>query len=241
MKNIVALQTARAGSKSVPNKNMADYQNLPLFIHNLINARRCTLINQVYVSTDDKSILEHDFEFKETYKTIKRPASLCKDNSSHQETIVHGLDYIEDDMGKKVDILVVLLGNTPHAYTHDLQDAIAKFQKDFDKWDSCMSVGVFNMFNPYRAFHQLQDGSIVPIVDSSFTDFMSNRQNRSNKDAFGDTYFFNGSFWLLKPDVLRKNEGKSVFPWLGNKIMPFEQNSECQEIDDFWQLKLLKG
>ena len=238
--NIIALQTARKGSKSVKDKNVYMYQNLPLFLHNLINSKNCKLINDVYVSTDDERILNYEWDFKNTYKTIKRPTKLCQDNSSHLETMIHGLNAIEQDLGKEVDILVVLLGNTPHAYTCDLTDAIEKFQEKFDDFDSCMSVSKMNYFNPFRSFHQLMDGSIVPIVSHNVAEFLSNNKNLNDKNCFGDIMFFNGSFWILKRETLMKHNGKSVFPWLGNKVLPFIQKSKFQEIDSEWQLKLLE-
>jgi len=233
---ISALQTARAGSKSVPNKNTHIYDDKPLFLHNLIQSSRCSLINGgVYVSTDDKRILDYEWGYNDIYKTIKRPAKLCKDDSSHLDAMLHGLTAIEKDIKKRVDVIVVLLGNTPHAYTNSLTEALEQFQTNFYEFDSCMSVGKYNMFNPYRAFGRCTDGAVRPIVDHTVT----NRVNVNDKDAFNDTYFFNGSFWIMKRQTLIEHNGVSVFPWLGNRIMPYLQPADCQEVDAYWQLALL--
>lgn len=229
---IVALQTARECSKSVIDKNMYPYNGKPLYEHNISHAQNCKLINDVYITTDCQRIID-----AKKAKIIRRPAFLCKDTSSHYNTIIHGLNKIEADTGK-VDILIVLLGNTPHAYTEDLTMAILNFTKseNFDKFDSCMSVAKYPMFNPYRSFEKLTNGNIVSIVDHKAT----NRQNVNDKNAFNDTYFFTGSFWIIKRETLIKNNGKSVFSWLGNRIMPFEQIPLYQELDASWQINLLK-
>jgi hypothetical protein len=153
---------------------------------------------------------------------------------------MHGFEVIEKENGH-VDFLVVLLGNTPHAYTTELDSAIDNFIFEQDRFDSCMSVSKFNMFNPYRAVHKLDNGTVVPIINPKITTFMSNRKSANDKDAFGDVYFFNGSFWIIKRETLFKNDGDFVFPWLGKRIMPFVQKDGYQEIDAEWQLRVLQG
>ena len=237
--NIVALQTVRAGSKSVPNKNLYMYDYAPMFMHNIIQASICKFIKDTYISTDIEDILNYRHGYERLYKTIKRPTKLCQDNSSHLETILHGLFEIEQDRQEKVDILVVLLGNTPHAHEADLSNAIERFVQDFDKYDSCMSVGKFSMFNPFRAFHMLEDGSLTSVINPKIADFLAKNKNQNDKNCFGDIYFFNGSFWILKRETLIEHNGDNVFPWIGNRIMPYGQPSVYQEIDAEWQLKLL--
>ena len=50
MKKIAALQTARAGSKSVPKKNLLKVNGHPLFAHSILSANQVVL--DVYCSTD---------------------------------------------------------------------------------------------------------------------------------------------------------------------------------------------
>lgn len=236
----MALQTARAGSKSVPNKNLYKLNGVPLYVYNVKHALASVIIQKLYISTDCEDIIKAcQNSANEKLKVIVRPASLCQDNSSHYDAIMHGLETIEKENGQ-LDILVILLGNTPYAYNRDLDVAIKGFLNCYEKYDSCMSVSKFNMFNPFRSFHQLDEGGVVPIIDERITSFLSNRKNKNDKDAFGDIFFFNGSFWICKRETLVKNEGNSVFPWLGKRIMPFFQQDGIMEIDAEWQLNNLK-
>ena len=50
--NIYALQTARAGSKSVPNKNIINIRGKSLYLHNVQYAQKSKLIKDVFISTD---------------------------------------------------------------------------------------------------------------------------------------------------------------------------------------------
>lgn len=236
---IAALLTARNGSKSVPNKNNYLKDGIPLYQWNVNFAEKSKHIQKVYISTDIPEVFKAKEQELFKAEIIKRPASLCKDNSSHHETMLHGLEIIEKDMGK-LDYLVVLLGNAPFAYTEDLDAAISLLHNSREKFDSCQSVGVFNQFNPFRSFQKLNStGELKPIINQSITKFLTNKKNTNDKDAFGDIYFFNGAFWIMKTETLLKANGDSVFPWLGQRILPYVQDSKHQEVDSPWQLQLL--
>lgn len=236
---IAALLTARNGSKSVPNKNLYLKDDIPLYQWNVQFAEKSKYIQKVYITTDIPEIFSSKEQGIFKAEVIKRPAKLCQDNSSHHETILHGLEIIEDELGS-LDYLVVLLGNAPFAFTDDLDKAIQLFHEARDKYDSCQSVGIFNQFNPFRSFHKLNStGELKPIINPSITKFLQNKKNSNDKNAFGDIYFFNGAFWIMKVETLRKADGDSVFPWLGQRILPYVQDSKYQEVDAPWQLQLL--
>lgn len=228
--NIYALQTVRMGSKSVPNKNLIEIDGLPLWSHNAQNAADCELIDRVYISTDIPQI------HKSWYDSIKRPEHLCGDNASHYDTILHGLTFIEIDIEAKVDILVILLGNNIGAYCPDLECAIRGLIKN-KKADSVMSVGKYNMFNPYRAY-KFDKGFAQTYVDQKIIK-KSAKSNHNDKNAYGDTYFFNGSFWICRREAIINSNGLLPFPWLGKNILMYEQEPDIMEVDAEWQLKLM--
>ena len=228
--NIYALQTARKGSKSVPNKNILAVNGHQLWTHNARAANNCDLIKKTYISTDIQQI--HEI----WNKTIKRPKHLCGDNGSHYETILHGLNYIENDIKDKVDILVILLGNNNGATKKDLKGAINALIKD-PKADSIMSIGKYNMFNPYRAY-KYKDGYAQTYVDQKITK-KATKSNHNDKNAYGDTYFFNGSFWICRREAIINNNGLLPFPWIGKNILMWEQDASIMEVDAEWQLKLM--
>jgi len=228
--NIYALQTVRKGSKSVPNKNLMTINGIPLWLYNASNARHCKLIKDVYITTDIYDI--HAC----WSSTIDRPKHLCGDNASHYNTILHGLNYIEMEIHDKVDILVILLGNNNGASKEDLKGAINALIKN-PKADSIMSVGNYNMFNPFRAY-KLKDGFAQTYVNQR-TIKKATKSNHNDKNAYGDTYFFNGSFWICRRKAIINNKGLLPFPWLGKNILMWEQEPDIMEVDAEWQLKLM--
>jgi len=234
--NIYALQTARAGSKSVPNKNIMNIKGKPLYLHNVLYALESDIIKDVYISTDYDII--HDKADQYGYKSIRRPEHLCQDTSSHQETMIHGLLEIEQRTGEKCDCLVVLFGNTLGARTIDLDNALGMLQNN-PKLDSIQSVSEYTMFNPFRAF-KIESGLLNTIVDQSFIKDNLKGKLANDRNSAGKTYFMNGSFWIIKRETLIKNNGMLPFPFLGNNIGAYIQDT-MMEIDAPWQIKFLES
>ena len=233
--NIFALQTARGGSKSVPNKNIANVKGIPLYLHNVLHAKNSKYIKNVYISTDIEVIQKQASIYN--YNTIVRPEELAGDQASHYDTILHGLNSIEVDINDKVDYLVVLLGNSIGAFSEDLDNAIELLLNNNDA-DSVQSVSEYNMYNPFRAYKN-DDGLLTTYLPQKFIKENTKLNNINDRSAAGSIYFFNGSFWVIKRDALVNGEGLLPFPWLGNKILPYVQDN-YMEVDAMWQLSYLE-
>ncbi|QDP63305.1 MAG: putative cytidylyltransferase [Prokaryotic dsDNA virus sp.] len=234
--NIYALQTARAGSKSVPNKNIMDIKGKPLYLHNVLYALESDLIKDVYVSTDYDII--HSKASHYGYKSIARPEHLCLDDSSHRDTMLHGLEEIEKDTGETCDYLVVLFGNTLGARTIDLDNAINMIINN-PELDSVQSVSEYTMFNPFRAF-KIENGMLNTIVDQDFIKNNLKGKLANDRNSAGKSYFMNGSFWIIKKQTLIDNNGLLPFPFLGSNIGAYIQDT-MMEIDAPWQIKFLES
>lgn len=232
---IIALQTARKGSKSVRHKNTLPIHGKPLFLHNIVHAQESSYITNVYISTDDETICSYSNDYN--FHIIHRPDELAGDLASHHDVILHSLYEIEKKEGELIDILVILLGNSLGAITNDLNDGI-KLLIDNPKADSCMSVSEFNMFNPFRAYKSL-NGYLETVVDQSFIIANQKHQNINDKQSAGDIFFFNGSFWICRRQAILDNNGLLPFQWLGKKILHIIQDT-TMEIDAKWQVECIK-
>ena len=58
MKNIVAIIPARGGSKGIKRKNLIDFCGKPLVVWSIEQALQAKQISSVWVSSDQKDILE---------------------------------------------------------------------------------------------------------------------------------------------------------------------------------------
>lgn len=223
-----ALQTVSSKSKSIPDKNIYHTSDgHPLYWHNLNAAKKSGIYNDIYIISDyahiGNGIGRRIREDTSKYKT---------DGNHHYESILQGLEEIEKAEGK-LDYLTILLGNNRGATWSSLKEAY-HFLRYYSEYDSCVSVSKFNMFNPYRAF-KCKNGKLCNWVDPEI--IKQNQVDLNDKNAFDDTYFFNGSFWMVKRDVLVANNGIPPFTWLGNNILPYIQDEGIMELDAPWQLR----
>ena len=225
---VVALQTARAGSKSIPKKNLLEIDGHPLFAHSIIAATGSNIIQHVYCSTDDTVIMDLSKHYN--FNVIKRPPELCLDNCSHLEAIRHGVNEIEKDLGKQ-DIVVLLLGNVTGIDSSALDEAIEMLGDN----DSVVSVSEMNMYNPFRA-HKIIDGLLDTWIDQ---DLIRSDTKVNDKNSAGNIYYCNGNFWVMRRSVLFDDDNNLPFEWLGKKIVPYIQNV-FQELDAPWQLNYVE-
>jgi len=233
---ILGLQTARAGSKSVKNKNIAMVKDKPLFMHNLEAMLDCKLISDIALSTNIESILNLK---RNRLSVIKRPSELATDNASHTDAMRHAVDYMEAKTAKTYDYIVLTLGNSLGCNELDLSDAIESLLT-CPEIDSVMSVSKFNMFNPNRAFRICDSSLISPYINQSQMSFLDEEIHVNDKDSAGDIYFFNGSFMIFKKNCLYSEKGLNPFPWLGHKISHFIQETQM-EVDAMWQLDYISN
>ena len=87
-----AIILARGGSKGIPNKNIVDFCNKPLLIWTIEQCLNSRLINDVWVSSDDKKILE--IADASGVNSITRPDSISADESSSESGWVHAIEYL---------------------------------------------------------------------------------------------------------------------------------------------------
>lgn len=233
----IAIQTARKGSKSVRLKNEILVEGVPLFLHNLISAKNSNKIDATFMSTDIEKA--YDYADKFGFSIIPRDISLAGDDASHYETIKSALLAAESSLKKTVDILVVLLGNNRCAASNDLNSAVEMLEENTGL-DSVISVGKYNMFNPLRAFKKNNKNRLNNCIDNLNKD-LSGSSSLNDKNSMGDIFFFNGSFWAIRREVFFRNNGLKPFTWLGNEIGYIEQDPRCMEIDDSWQVQVVKS
>lgn len=234
-KKILAIQTARAGSKSVKKKNLIEINGSPIFLHSLQSAINCKIIDKVVCSTDDKKIINLSKKYE--YDIIKRPRFLSSDKASHFDTIKHALLKSEEKYQTRFDIIVLLLGNVVGVNSQALNKAIKKLKNN----DSVVSVSKFNMFNPLRAFYIKNNGKLTTFIDSKKNNKTKKISNKNDKNAFGDIFFCNGNFWILsRSNFFIQSKQQPPFNWIGKKIVPFKQNVFF-EIDDSWQINVVKA
>ena len=120
---ILAVVTARGGSKGIPRKNIVDLGGRPLIQHTISAARKANLLDRVIVSTDDEEIATVSLKCGAEVPFI-RPVELAGDTSAHIPVIQHAVRFLEDKENYFVDYVMLLQPTSPFRTSSDIDGAI---------------------------------------------------------------------------------------------------------------------
>tara|TARA_Y100000590_G_scaffold464461_1_gene633970 strand:- start:4086 stop:4772 length:687 start_codon:yes stop_codon:yes gene_type:complete len=129
MKKNYAFIFARGGSKELKNKNIKLFNGKPLIYYSINLAKKSKKIKKIFVSSDDKKILE--ISRKYGAQTILRPKSLSKDNSSELNAWKHAINYVKEK-GENFDNFISLPCTSPLRNLKDINKALQKLKNKKD-------------------------------------------------------------------------------------------------------------
>jgi len=114
---ILAVITARGGSKGLPGKNLRPLLAKPLIGWTVEAAVASEAVDRVVVSSDDEAILRVAAEHVAETPFV-RPAELSGDLAKQEDAVLHAMDWVERDEGRAYDGVMLL------APTNPLRDAV---------------------------------------------------------------------------------------------------------------------
>jgi N-acylneuraminate cytidylyltransferase len=211
--NIVAVILARGGSKGIPKKNIIDFCGKPLLAWTIEHCREGG-IDSIYVSSDSDKILEVGEEYGAV--SIKRSDEISGDIATSESGFLHALEVIEEKT-TNLDWILAPQVTSPLRSNDDIRNGleIAKSGK-FDSLFSCSIAGDLCLWE-----------EIAGNLDSVNYDW----RNRKHRQDIPKQYIENGSFYLFRPEVLRKNNNR-----FGGRIgvveMEFWKMFEIDSMDD---------
>lgn len=127
---ILAVIPARAGSKRLRGKNIKPFCGKPLIEWTVFEAQKSKYLDNIAVSSDDKSIF--DLLLKKGYSIIwhQRPARLATDQSSSEDVV---REFIEQSLMGPWDLTMLLQPTSPLRISADIDEAIELFFKPVDR------------------------------------------------------------------------------------------------------------
>lgn len=135
-KKVFALITARGGSVRLPGKNVKDFFGKPLIAHSIIQGLACVLIDEVWVSSEDKQILGVSKLFGA--KTLKRPNRLATTYATSEDVVKHFYESLRE----KPDFIVLLQPTSPLRKVETITGAITNFINESHKFSSLIPLKV---------------------------------------------------------------------------------------------------
>jgi CMP-N,N'-diacetyllegionaminic acid synthase len=227
--NCIAIIPARGGSKGIPNKNLISFCGKPLLAWSILQAKKSKNISNVYVSSNDKQILDTAEQYGAL--PIERPPELSTDTASSESALKHAIDHLLEN-NIKIDAVVFLQATSPLREAFDIDKAIEKFIEE--KADSLFSMTVLDDFMAWK----YEDGK---LVGATFDPISRTRRQDSE-----DYYLENGSIYVFKPSIIQKHNNR-----LGGDIsiyeMPFWKSYEIDTLEDidlcsfYFENKILNG
>jgi CMP-N-acetylneuraminic acid synthetase len=206
--NIVALIPLRAGSVSIPNKNIKALCGKPLFFWVVDAAFKADNIDEIYISTDSQEIAKIAKYYFPKVKIIDRPLILATNTASTESVMLHFMSMVN------FDILMTIQATSPLITSFDIDSAIVNFlENNFD-----------SMLTAVRCKRFFWSDNSTPLnYDPA---------NRPLRQDFVGTLMENGAFYLTKRSILLAHSCR-----LGGKIGIHEMSElssiEIDEPDDW--------
>lgn len=122
--HIVAVVPARMASSRFPGKPLCEIRGVPMVGHVLERARRCPLLDGVYVATCDEEIAEY-------VRSVGGHAVMTSDTHERaSDRCAEAMLTIERETGREVDILVMIQGDEPMIEPGAIEAAVRPMLED---------------------------------------------------------------------------------------------------------------
>jgi CMP-N,N'-diacetyllegionaminic acid synthase len=187
---ILALITARGGSKRLPEKNIRSLGETPLIVWSINIAKDIDEVVDILVSTDDTKIAEVAKSAGALVPWL-RPEELATDTSLSVDVCLHALKWYEKENGR-VDGLMLLQPTSPFRSRSTVLQGIEVFSSNQHR--SVIGVSPAES-HPMWCF-KIVNGLMHPFIEGDVLHMQS--QN------LPPAYVANGAFYLISPGELRK-------------------------------------
>jgi N-acylneuraminate cytidylyltransferase len=195
----IAIIPARGGSKGIPRKNLVDFCGHPLVAWSIACAKRCPLVDAVYVSTDDGEIAQVAREYGA--EVIARPAELSGDAASSESALLHACGVIQQQR-ECPRTLVFIQATSPLCEASDLTAALRRFADG----------GFDSLFSAAEA-----EDMLVWLKDDAGLCSLNYdhraRRRRQERDASSQVWIETGAFYILRTSLLLESGNR-----LGGRI-----------------------
>jgi CMP-N-acetylneuraminic acid synthetase len=218
---ILALITARGGSKRLPGKNIRVLGGKPLIVWSIDVAKEVPEICDILVSTDEPEIAGV-CSGAGAYVPWLRPSELATDTAGSVEVALHALDWYEKNRGV-VDGLLLLQPTSPFRSKETVREGIELFRNHGKQ----PVVGVSPTHAHPMWTLKMEEGCLVP--------FMQEHGFCMRSQDLPSALVVSGSFYLISPAEFRARRS-----FVGVRTIPLliESPAEALDIDTEWDWRL---
>lgn len=171
---IVAVVSARGGSKGIPKKNIKILGNKPLVIHSLQTLLKIKDIDKIILSSDDDKILKVVKNFSKKIILSSRPKKLAKDKTPLTSVVKFEAQKLEEN-GYKPDFVLQIAPTCPFIKTQTIKKIINYLIKN--KSDCVVSLKRIEHDHPYRAKNLFKDKYMEHFIKNINVEKFISRQD----------------------------------------------------------------
>lgn len=218
---ILALITARGGSKRLPGKNIRPLAGKPLIVWSIEVVKDLPGICDILVSTDDPAIASVAQAAGGSVPWL-RPAELATDTASSVDVALHALDWYEKGNGL-VDGLMLLQPTSPFRTRETINRGIDLFRQNGHR----PVIGVSPAGSHPMWYFRVEGTTMRPFIEGGGI------QLRSQDLPLA--YVLNGAFYLSAPHDLRQHQS-----FYSDAMIPLviERPEELIDIDTEWDWRI---
>jgi len=215
-KKILAVITARGGSKGVPRKNIRKIADKPLIVWTIEEADKSNYLDKVILSSEDDEIINIAIKSGCDVPFI-RPKILSGDNIAAVEVALHAIETLSENY----DYVVQLQPTSPLRIAEDI-DACIKLCAE-SKAPACVSVAEVEK-HPFWMYKILGDGKLKSFSDEG--------AETSQRQGLPELYALNGAIYVAQTEWFVKKKKFITSETLGFR-MPKERSLDIDTEFDF--------
>lgn len=224
-KKILAVVTARGGSKGLPGKNVKELNGKPLIAWTIGQIKKSEYLDRAIISTDSKEIAKVSEDYGIAVPEL-RPSELAQDDTSSMDVLVYIISKLEKQE-EFFDYMILLEPTSPLRKKGDI-DRMIEIAVDNPQADGVISLGRVHQEHPSIIKMLSNDGFIVPYVSNLKISYQ-----RQLEDA---AFFPYGVGYLMK--VERFKETHSIYM---EKMLPYYiERWQNYEVDDIYDFKCIE-
>ena len=227
---VYALIPARGGSKSVPKKNIRDFDGHPLIAYSIAAARLTPGIDRVIVSTDSEEIADIA-KYYGAEVPFLRPSAYAGDASPDIDFVRHAIGYFLENEGSCAEYLVHLRPTTPLRLPRIISEGIDLIRSI--KESTSLRSGHICASPPYKWFKAGAKHYWEPLMQGMTPD----DANKPRQD-FPDVYIPNGYVDVLKSDFIWENQlmhGTKMLGLLTEEIPDIDTELDMKKLQVYGQ------
>jgi CMP-N,N'-diacetyllegionaminic acid synthase len=220
---VLALIPARGGSKGIKCKNMKILNGYPLIYFTIKAALESRFVDNVFVSSDNRSILEYAKSMK--VKTLLRPKALSTDSAHPAGVVKNFFDFLPLEITSQDPYIVYLQPTSPLRSVIHINSAFLKMKKYLS--DTLVSI-TENEHTPFKSFKLNEKKRITSLFNENFSNF--------RRQDLPKTYRPNGAIYIFKYSQFNS---KGNFPSNGalGYVMKSNVSIDIDSLDDLNKAK----